>query len=100
MNWRLPAHIQRFNPQEPLSTALYVHEPTIEFATRLAKILARKTKLPAYVGNSMSFANAGLGGTVEEEAEAFKTIVATVMDKLQGALGTPTPATTNDTAKS
>lgn len=31
----------------------------------------------------MSFANAGMGGTVEEEMEAFKTIVQVVLGKLQ-----------------
>jgi hypothetical protein len=31
----------------------------------------------------MSFADAGMGGTVEEEMEAFKTIVQIVLGKLQ-----------------
>lgn len=57
--------------------------------------MARRTKLPVYVGNSMSFANAALGGTVEEEAEAFKIIVTTVMDKLQGTQEVPGTASTN-----
>ncbi|RGP64413.1 20s proteasome chaperone domain-containing [Fusarium sporotrichioides] len=39
--------------------------------------------LPVYVTNSMSFANAGMGGTVEEEMEAFKSIVQVVSEKLQ-----------------
>lgn len=43
----------------------------------------------------MSFANAALGGTVEEEAEAFKIIVTTVMDKLQGTQEVPGTASTN-----
>lgn len=53
-------------------------EPTIEFTTRLAKLLVRKTGLPAYVGNSLSLASAGLGGTVEEEMDAFKKVVETL----------------------
>ncbi|KIL90523.1 hypothetical protein FAVG1_06255 [Fusarium avenaceum] len=39
--------------------------------------------LPVYVTNSISFANAGMGGTVEEEMEAFKTIVQVVVERLQ-----------------
>lgn len=49
----------------------------------MASLLARKTKRPVYVGNSMSFASAGMGGTVEEEMESFKKIVAVVMEEVQ-----------------
>lgn len=35
----------------------------------------------------MSFAGAGLGGTVEEEMEAFRKVVEVITSKLQGALG-------------
>jgi hypothetical protein len=55
----------------------------VEFTTRLAKFLARKTHKPVYVGNSMSFASAGMGGTVEEEIEGFKKVVAVVMGEVQ-----------------
>ncbi|KAJ4309957.1 hypothetical protein N0V84_011221 [Fusarium piperis] len=73
----------RLNPVQPLSTTLYSSESSVEFTTRLAKLLARRTQLPVYVSNSMSFADAGMGGTVEEEMEAFKTIVQIVLEKLQ-----------------
>ncbi|KAK3685659.1 hypothetical protein B0T22DRAFT_225622 [Podospora appendiculata] len=73
----------RYNPDQPLSTPLCTVEPTIELTTRLAKLLAKKTRLPTYVGNSMSFASAGLGGTVEEEMEAFKQVAGLVLSKLQ-----------------
>lgn len=36
-----------------------------------------------YVTNSISFANAGMGGTVEEEMEAFKNIAQVVSERLQ-----------------
>jgi len=58
----------------------------------MAKLLARKSQLPVYVTNSMSFANAGMGGTVEEEMEAFKTIVQVVSEKLQLSGAKPTSA--------
>lgn len=74
---------QRLDPVQPLSTTLYSSESSVEFTTRLAKLLARRTQLPVYVSNSMSFADAGMGGTVEEEMEAFKTIVQIVLEKLQ-----------------
>ncbi|RSL57163.1 hypothetical protein CEP54_008410 [Fusarium duplospermum] len=73
----------RLDPVQPLSTTLYSSESSVEFTTRLAKLLARRTQLPVYVSNSMSFADAGMGGTVEEEMEAFKTIVQIVLEKLQ-----------------
>lgn len=57
----------------------------MEFTTRLAKILARKTALPVYVANSISLVSTGLGGTVEEEMEAFKQVVAVVTQHLRNA---------------
>ena len=73
---------QRWNPGQTLSTPLYTYESSIEFTTRLAKLLARKTGKPVYVANSMSFASAGMGGTVEEEMEGFKRVVEVVMDQV------------------
>ena len=55
----------------------------------MARLLARKTKRPVYVGNSMSFASAGLGGTVEEEMEGFKKVVEVVMAEVKGSASTP-----------
>jgi len=69
----------RTNVGQTLSTPLYTYESSIEFTTRIAKLLARKTGKPVYVGNSISFASAGMGGTVEEEMEGFKTVVEVVM---------------------
>lgn len=62
-------------------------EPTLEFTSRLAKLLAGKTQRPVYVGNSVSFAGAGLGGTVEEEIEAFRNVVKVVLSRLEGIIG-------------
>ena len=77
--------MQRFNSSQPLATSLFPHEPTLEFTTRMAKLLARKTDLPVYVTNSISFVNAGMGGTVEEEMEAFKNIAEVVLARIQNA---------------
>ncbi|MCJ1461427.1 hypothetical protein MMC07_000024 [Pseudocyphellaria aurata] len=65
----------RFQPSEPLSTALYSIKSSIDFATRVAKILAKRTELPAYVGCSVAFG----GATVEEELEGVKLAVEGVM---------------------
>ncbi|KAB5563035.1 hypothetical protein GE09DRAFT_768310 [Coniochaeta sp. 2T2.1] len=81
----------RFNPSQPLSTALFTVEPTVEFTTRLAKLVVRKTGLPAYVGNSLSLASTGLGGTVEEEMDAFKRVVETLAPTLVGLGGVSLP---------
>jgi hypothetical protein len=45
----------------------------------MAKVLTRRLKKPVYVGNSISFATAGLGGTAEEEMEGFKRVVEVVV---------------------
>lgn len=73
--------LQRIHPGQTLSTPLYTYESSLEFTTRLAKLLARKVGRPVYVGNSISFASAGMGGTVEEEIEGFKKVVEVVMDE-------------------
>ncbi|GAO20070.1 uncharacterized protein UV8b_05957 [Ustilaginoidea virens] len=75
----------RFDDKQPLATTLFASEPSVEFTTRLAKLLARRVQLPVYVTNSMSFANTGMGGTVEEEMEAFKDIAQVTLDKLRDA---------------
>lgn len=48
----------------------------------MAKLLARKASKPVYVGNSISFASTGMGGTVEEEIEGFKKVVEVVMEEI------------------
>ncbi|ESZ97620.1 hypothetical protein SBOR_2021 [Sclerotinia borealis F-4128] len=87
----------RMNASQPLSTPLCVYESSVEFTTRLAKLLARKTGKPVYVGNSISFASAGMGGTVEEEMEGFKKVVEIVMEQMRKTEGEPTVNGTNST---
>lgn len=69
----------------PLSTPLYTQNSTLDFTTRLAKILARKSGRPTYVGNSMSFTAQGEGGTVEEIMAAMSLIVEVVTAELEKA---------------
>lgn len=75
---------QRFQPSEPLSTALYTLPSSIDFATRVAKILAKRTELPAYVGCSVGLR----GATVEEELEgvrlAVNGVIEVFLDKKNG----------------
>jgi hypothetical protein len=71
------------HPGQTLATPLYTYESSVEFTTRLAKLLARKVGKPVYVGNSISFASAGMGGTVEEEMEGFKKVVEVVMEEFR-----------------
>lgn len=77
----------RLNPGQTLSTPLYTYESSVEFTTRLAKLLARKTRKATYVGNSISFDSAGMGGTVEEEMEGFKKVVEVVMREIEKTEG-------------
>ncbi|CAJ2508264.1 Uu.00g094500.m01.CDS01 [Anthostomella pinea] len=72
----------RYNPDQPLSTTIFSVEATLDFTTRIAKILAKKTHMPVYVGNSMSFSSTSLGGT--EEMEAFLKVAKVLTDKLRG----------------
>jgi Proteasome assembly chaperone 4 len=74
---------QRINPGQTISTPLFTHESSLDFTTRLAKLLARKSGKPVYVGNSISFAGAGMGGTVEEEMQGFKKVVEVVMEEVR-----------------
>ncbi len=87
LSFPLPTNYQRMNSGQTLSTPLYTYESSVEFTTRLAKLLARKVGRPIYVGNSISFASAGMGGTVEEEMEGFKKVVEVVMEEVQKSGG-------------
>ncbi|KAF2469791.1 uncharacterized protein BDR25DRAFT_263163 [Lindgomyces ingoldianus] len=75
------------SPSNPYSTPLYTQSATLDFTTRLAKVLARKANKPVYVGNSISFASAGMGGTVEEEMEGFRRCVEVVTGLLETRQG-------------
>ncbi|KAF2641938.1 hypothetical protein P280DRAFT_489299 [Massarina eburnea CBS 473.64] len=77
----------RASPSDTLSTPLFTHSGTLDFTTRLAKVLARKLKKPVYVGNSISFSSAGMGGTVEEEMEGFRRVVEVVVRLLDEEKG-------------
>ncbi|KAL2268525.1 hypothetical protein VTJ83DRAFT_3371 [Remersonia thermophila] len=77
----------RYNPSQPLSTPLCTVEPTVEFTTRVAKAIAKRAGRPVYVGNSISLASMGLGGTAEEEMEALAKVVEVVMGQLKPLLG-------------
>ncbi|KAI4720542.1 hypothetical protein E4T48_03255 [Aureobasidium sp. EXF-10727] len=75
----------RYNPSAPLSTPLYTLPSSLDFADRLAKTLARRTNLPVQVGSSVNFSSAGNGGSVEEEMEAFRQLVAVVLQEVEKA---------------
>ncbi|KAM3422639.1 hypothetical protein BST61_g127 [Cercospora zeina] len=69
----------RYNPSQPLSTALYTTATSQDFTTRMAKVLARKLAKPCYVSSSVNLSSAAGGGSVEEEMEAFRVVVETVV---------------------
>ncbi len=76
---------QRYNPSESLTSTLYSQPSSIDFVTRLAKALVRRTGKPCYVGGSINLANAAGGGTVQEEFEAFRAIVQVVTTECEKA---------------
>jgi hypothetical protein len=63
----------------PLSTPLYVREDSLETATRIAKVLAKKTERPVCVGCSMSFSSQGRGGDVDEQMGAVRRVIDVVV---------------------
>lgn len=72
------SHGQRYNPTQPLSTPLYTLPSSVDFVTRLAKVLVRKTGRVCYVGGGINLSGAAQGGSVEEEMEAFRAVVEAV----------------------
>ena len=66
----------RFNTRDSISTALSTTSDTVEYATRLAKILATKLSGPVYVGCSVSVE----WMTVEEEMEGLRVVVGKVVE--------------------
>lgn len=67
--------VKRLSQKQVISTALVESGSSIEYATRVSKILARKTNLPAYVSCSMNFA----GITPEEEMEGLTKVIEEIM---------------------
>lgn len=49
----------------------------------MAKILVKKTQRHVYLSSSLSLASTGLGGTFEEEMEAFKKVIEVASAKLK-----------------
>lgn len=74
-NW-----LKRTSPNSTISTTLYTTPSSIEYTTRVAKILARRTHKPIYVGCSID--PNGLGLTVEEEMEGLTHIVNFIAKKI------------------
>lgn len=64
-----------------MSTALYTIPSSLDFTTRMAKVLCRRLQRPCYVGSSINLSGAAGGGSVDEEMEAFRCIVDTVITK-------------------
>lgn len=77
---RLTNHPQRCSAQTPpISTALYKVQSSIDFATRVAHIIATRTQKPTYVGCSVSLPQ---GSTVEEKVEGMKVAVEGILESL------------------
>lgn len=71
-------HLQRLSPSDVFSTALFPVPSSIDLATRVAKILARRTSKPTYVGCSAIFP----GATVEEELGGVRAAIETILKEL------------------
>ena len=51
----------------------------------MAKLLAKRTGMPCYVGSSIDLSAAAGGGSVEEEMAAFRAVVEVVMGEVEKA---------------
>lgn len=80
---------QRYNAAQPLSTVLYSSGSSIDFATRMAKILARRTKKLCYVGSSINLSAAAGGGSVGEEMEATRAVADAITAEVTKAASMP-----------
>ncbi|KAJ5780033.1 hypothetical protein N7457_005193 [Penicillium paradoxum] len=69
----------RTSPKSTISTTLYTSASSIEYTTRIAKILARRFSIPVYVGCSIDPHAMGL--EVEEEMEGLAKIVNVIMEQ-------------------
>jgi hypothetical protein len=72
---------QRTSSNATISTTLYTTPSSIEYTTRVARILARRMRQPVYVGCSID--PSGLGQTVEEEMEGLTHIVNLIVEKYE-----------------
>ena len=68
---------QRLDPRNMLSTTLYSSEYSIDYATRVAKILACRMNVPIYVGCSIKAPNL----VADEEMESLAALTSLVMDQ-------------------
>lgn len=73
---------QRLDPAHPLTTPLCAIESSIDFATRLATILAKRCALPVYVADSMDLREMGgiAPSMVEEEMAVLRRVVEVVVE--------------------
>ncbi|CAI7600427.1 unnamed protein product [Penicillium viridicatum] len=69
----------RTSPKSTISTTLYTSPSSIEYTTRIARILARRFSIPVYVGCSID--PHGMGLEVAEEMEGLTKIVNVIMEK-------------------
>lgn len=65
-----------------MSTVLYSMPSSVDFTTRIAKVLVRRLQRLCYVGSSVNLSSAMGSGSVEEEMEAFRAIVDIVCKQL------------------
>ncbi|KAJ6121057.1 hypothetical protein N7523_005337 [Penicillium sp. IBT 18751x] len=71
----------RTSSNSTIATTIYTSPSSIEYTTRVAKIVARRTKKPVYVGCSID-PNAH-GMSVEEEMEGLRKIVEVIVEKYE-----------------
>lgn len=74
---------QRTNPKSSISTTLYTSPSSIEYTTRVAKIVTRRIGVPVYVGCSID--PNGLGLEVEEEMEGLKKVVDVISERYESS---------------
>jgi hypothetical protein len=70
---------QRDPAAMPLSAPLFEELETMDFATRLAKAVAKRAERPAYVTSAISLTNVGGKHDAADDVAAFRTVIDAIM---------------------
>jgi len=59
----------------PACTPLYSNIETLDFTTKIAIGVAKRSRVPTYVSCTFTLSSAGVGGEVKEQVDAFQKII-------------------------
>jgi len=66
----------------PLCASLFEELQTMDFTTRLAKAIAKRSAKPTYVASSVDLSNVGKTHDASDDVIAFKAVIDAIMSAL------------------